>query len=758
VEGFFLTEIALPGFPDYLKNHPSIGLPYSNFLFLADKMIHMKINKDNTLEKSIINEFANSPFSAFNYKQIAKRLGIKDHAGKIQVLNLIVSLFEQKIVVESKRGKFQISPKFIHSNSNKQSKVTGTVEMMSTGKAYVINDQGGDDIFIAPNNTKDALNGDKVRVFIFPKRKGRKLEGQIVEVVQRNKTKFVGTVEVSKNYAFVVPDDMRLPVDFFISKEHLNHAKNGQKVIVEFIEWPEHARNPFGKIVQILGNPGEHKVEIESIVFDYNFESEFPKQVEAEAAKIQNEIDPAEIKKRRDFRDTFTITIDPFDAKDFDDAVSLKKLNNGLYEVGVHIADVSHFVKPGSAIEAEAFNRATSIYLVDRVIPMLPEKLSNEVCSLRPHEEKLAFSAVFIMDEEAQIKEEWFGRTVINSDHRYTYEEAQEIIEGQEGSYKEEILKLNDLATKLRNQRFNKGSIKFHSVEVKFKLDEESNPIGVYIKEQKDAHRLIEDFMLLANKKVAEFIGKNNDKQAAKTFVYRVHDEPDPEKLNTFAQFVKKLGYHLKLNTRSDVVHSYNQLFKDIEGKGEKNMIETIAIRTMSKAYYSTQNIGHYGLSFPYYSHFTSPIRRYPDLMAHRLLDHYLNKGKSVSAAEYEEKCKHSSQMERNAIEAERASIKYMQAVYMLDKIGQTFEGLISGVSKWGVYVELLDSKVEGMVRMSHMQDDFYFLDEENYQVKGQRYGKQYKLGDAVRIQVKDINVQKKQLDFTFVAEQEEWD
>lgn len=715
----------------------------------------MKVKTDNPLEKSILKEFANSPFSSFNYKQIANRLGIKDKGGRMQVLNLMVSMFEHKILVESKRGKFQISPKYIQSASGKKTKTTGHVEMMSTGKAYVVNDEGGEDIFIAPNNTKDALHGDKVKVFIFPKRKGRKLEGQIVEIVKRAKTKFVGTVEVSKNYAFVVPDDTRIPVDFFIAKEHLNQAKDDQKVIVEFLEWPEHARNPFGKIVQVLGNPGEHKVEIESIVFDYNFESEFPPEVEAEAAKINNEVDPKEIKKRKDLRDTFTITIDPFDAKDFDDAISLKKLENGLFEVGVHIADVSHFVRPGSAIEAEAYKRATSIYLVDRVIPMLPEKLSNKVCSLRPHEEKLAFSAVFIMNEEGQVKDEWFGRTVIKSDHRYTYEEAQEIIEGGEGPYKEEIIKFNELATQLRKERFKKGSIRFHSVEVKFKLDEESNPIGVYIKEQKEAHRLIEDFMLLANRRVAEFIGKTTEKQKAKTFVYRVHDEPDPEKLNTFARFVSKLGYNLKLNTRTDVVNSYNQLFKDIEGKGEKNMIETIAIRTMSKAYYSTQNIGHYGLSFPYYSHFTSPIRRYPDLMAHRLLDHYLNKGNSVSAIEFEEKCKHSSEMERNAIEAERASIKYMQAVYMADKVGFEFDGLISGVSKWGVYVELLDSKVEGMVRMSDMQDDFYFLDEENYQVRGQRYGKEFKLGDPVRIKVKDISVQKKQLDFLFVQENE---
>ena len=713
----------------------------------------MKQKNTNTLEKSILKEYANNPFSAFNYKQIAKRLGIIDRGGKMQIKNLIDNYFNQRILVESKRGKYQIAPKYIASYGRGKTKSTGIVDMLPTGKAYIINDEGGEDIFIKPNNTKDALNGDKVKFFIFPKRKGRKLEGQIVEVIKRAKTKFVGTVEVSKAYGFVVPDDPKIPIDFFISKENLNRAKDGQKVIAELVEWPEHARNPFGKIVEVLGNPGDHKVEIASILYDHDFESDFPAHVEAEAEKISNTVDPAEIKKRKDLRDVFTITIDPFDAKDFDDAISLKKLKDGLWEVGIHIADVSHFVRPNSAIEQEAFKRATSIYLVDRVIPMLPEKLSNQVCSLRPHEEKLAFSAIFTMNDEAHIKSEWYGKTVIKSDHRYTYEEAQAIIEGQDGPFAQEILKFNDLSAKLREERFKKGSIKFNSVEVKFKLDEDSNPIGVYVKEQKEANMLIEDFMLLANRKVAEFIGKGSEKKKPKTFVYRVHDEPDPEKLTTFANFVSKLGYQMKITNQKDIVNSYNQLFKDIEGKGEKNMIETIAIRTMSKASYSTENIGHYGLSFPYYSHFTSPIRRYPDLMVHRMLQHYLKNGNSLPAAEYEAKCKHASQMERNAIEAERASIKYMQTVFMSDKVGQEFDGLISGVSKWGIYVVLDDTKVEGMIRMVDMKDDFYYLDEENYQVIGQKYGREYKLGDKVSIQVKGINVQKKQIDFVLLDE-----
>ncbi|MDA3904660.1 MAG: ribonuclease R [Bacteroidales bacterium] len=705
----------------------------------------------NPFVKNILSEFANNPYSSFNYKQIAKRMGVKDQAGKIQISVLLNDLLKQKILIESKKGKYQISSKHISNYGKGKSYTTGKVDMLSTGKAYVINNEGGDDIFISSNNTKDALNGDKVKVFIFPKRSGRKLEGQILEVLERAKTKFVGLIQISKGFGFVVPDDPKIPVDFFIPKDKLNGAKNGQKVVIELDLWPEHAKNPFGKIVQVLGDPGNHGVEIQSIVLDYNFDLTFADHIEKAATQIPNKITAKEIAKRRDFRDVFTITIDPFDAKDFDDAISLRKTKNNLWEVGVHIADVSHYVTEGSVIDTEAYERATSIYLVDRVIPMLPEHLSNLVCSLRPDEEKLTFSAVFEMDDDANIHSEWYGRTVINSNHRFTYEEVQTMIEGEEGPYKEDILTFHSLSSKLREERFKKGSINFESVEVKFKLDEKSNPIGVYIKEQKEAHRLIEDFMLLANKKVAEFIGKAKGKQKAKPFVYRVHDEPSPEKLNTFAKFVSKLGYEMNISSRQNIVKSYNNLFKAVAGKGEKNMIETIAIRTMAKAIYSTENNGHYGLSFPFYTHFTSPIRRYPDLMVHRLLAHYLEGGSSVKIADLEEKCKHSSDMERNAIEAERASVKYMQAVYMFDKVGQKFEGQISGVSKWGIYVELIESKVEGMVRMKDMEDDFYFLDEENYQVMGQKFGKKYKLGDKIRIQVKNIDVQKKQIDYLLV-------
>ncbi len=712
-----------------------------------------KINKptSNPFVKNILSEFANNPYSSFNYKQLAKRMGVKDPGGKAQIISLLADLTKQKILIESKTGKFKISPKHISTYGKGKSYTTGRVDMMSTGKAYVINSEGGDDIFISPNNTKDALNGDTVKVFIFPKRRDRKLEGQITEVLERAKSKFVGTIQISKGFGFVIPDDPKVPVDFFIPKDKLNGAKDGQKVVTELDLWPEHAKNPFGKIVQVLGDPGNHGVEIQSIVLDYNFDLTFPDFIEKAAAEIPNEVSNQEIAKRRDFREVFTITIDPFDAKDFDDAISLRKIKDNLWEVGIHIADVSHYVTEGSVIDTEAYERATSIYLVDRVIPMLPEHLSNLVCSLRPNEEKLTFSAVFEMDNESTIHSEWFGRTVINSNHRFTYEEVQSIIEGEEGPYKEEILVFHDLSSKLRKERFRAGSINFESTEVKFNLDEKSNPIGVYIKEQKDAHRLIEDFMLLANKKVAEFIGKPKGGRKVKPFVYRVHDEPSPEKLNTFAQFVSKLGYEMNISSRQNIVKSYNNLFKAVEGKGEKNMIETIAVRTMAKAIYSTENNGHYGLSFPFYTHFTSPIRRYPDLMVHRLLALYLNGGSGVNVGDLEEKCKHSSDMERSAIEAERASIKYMQAVYMLDKVGQKFDGQISGVSKWGIYVELIGSKVEGMVRMKDMADDFYFLDEDNYQVMGQKFGKRYKLGDKVKIQVKNIDVQKKQIDYLLI-------
>ncbi len=698
----------------------------------------------------VLSVFSDNPFRAYNYKQIGSLIGIRDKATRDNLLILLQELAQAGELTEVKPGKYTLNSEVLKELANKQKYITGTVDLKSTGKAYVTSDEGGDDVFIDSNNVNHALHTDHVKVLLFPKRKGHKTEGQVVEILERRKEIFVGRLELSKNFGFVIPDSNNMPYDIFIPKSAVGDATNGLKVLAKITDWPEHSNNPFGQIVEVLGMPGNNDVEMKSILADHNFPISFPKSVEKVAEKIQAGIEP-EIKKRRDFRDTWTITIDPFDAKDFDDALSLKKLKDNTWEVGVHIADVSHYVKPGSPIDAEAFDRATSIYLVDRVIPMLPEKLSNGVCSLRPNEEKLTFSAVFKMNEKAEVLDSWFGKTVILSDRRFAYEDAQQIIETGEGDYVENIMTLHNLASIMRDIRFKSGAINFGSEEVKFKLDENGKPIETYIKEQKEANHLIEEFMLLANKKVAELIGLPGKGKSPKTFVYRVHDEPNPEKLNTFVQFLKKLGYSLNISSHQTLAQSYNKLFRDIHGKGEEHMIETIAIRTMAKAYYSTDNIGHYGLSFRHYSHFTSPIRRYPDLMAHRLLERYLEGKPSVKKDDIEEKCKHSSEMERKAVEAERASVKYKQVEFLMDKIGQVFEGLISGVSKWGIFVELIDSKAEGLIRFNELKDDYYYFDEDNYRIIGKQHGNVYQLGDKVNVLVKKVNLEQKQLDFELV-------
>ncbi|MCX6230571.1 MAG: ribonuclease R [Bacteroidetes bacterium] len=703
---------------------------------------------NNAFLTSVLRIFANDPFSVFNYKQISARMGITDKASKELVINVLHKLLMSNAITEQSRGKYKLNPSYINEDLVPNSYVTGKVDMKQTGKAYIIRENESEDIFISANNTNHALHGDKVKVFLFPRRKGRKLEGQVIEIIERAHKQFVGIVQLSKKFAFLVPDNNNVPVDIFIPLDSLNGAKNGEKALARITDWPERASNPFGEIIQVLGKPGDNNVEMQSILAEFDFPLSFPENVEKEADKIPEAIPEKEITKRRDFRNVVTFTIDPEDAKDFDDALSLRKLQNGNWEVGVHIADVSYYVTPNSIIDKEAYERGTSIYLVDRVIPMLPERLSNGVCSLRANEDKLCFSAVFEMDESAHIKNEWFGKTIICSDRRFNYQEAQDIIETGNGDFAEEILTLNKLAFKLRDERFKSGSINFKSTEVKFKLDENGKPLGVFIKEIKDSNRLIEDFMLLANKKVASRIGVKKGSETPKTFVYRVHDEPNAEKLSTFVQFLSKLGYSMKTGSRKNLATSFNNLFEAIEGKGEENMIETIAIRTMAKAYYSTDNIGHYGLAFPYYSHFTSPIRRYPDLMVHRLLEMYMDGKPSVNKKEYEGMCEHSSIMERKAAEAERASIKYKQAEYLQDKIGQTFFGLISGVSKWGLFVELEGNKCEGMVSLRSMIDDYYFLDEDNYQVIGQRYGQKYKLGDRIKIKIVRVDLAKKQMDF----------
>ncbi len=702
----------------------------------------------NNIVKSVIGVFQQNPFSSFNYKQVSARLGLEDRASKDAVRLVVERLFMAKDLVESKRGKYQINKESERFKKETSREIIGRVDMKQTGKAYIIPEDGSEDVFIAAENTHHALHGDTVRVSIFPMRKGHKRDGQVTEVIKRHKLQFVGTIETSKNFAFLIPDNPSVPVEILIQKPDLNGARNGQKVVAVITEWPEHSQNPFGKVIQVLGAPGDNHVEMQAILAEYDFPLSFSEKAEAEAGKIPEEIPQAEISKRRDFRKVFTITIDPEDAKDFDDAVSLKKLTNGHWEVGVHIADVSYYVQKGSGIDKEAFERGTSVYMVHKTIPMLPERLSNQLCSLQPDKDRLSFSAVFEFDDQGKLYNEWFGKTIIHSCRRFAYEEVQGIIETGKGEYAEEIAVLNGIALKLREERFKKGSFNFETQEVRFRLDEKGRPLSIYIREMKEANKLIEDFMLLANRKVAEWVGKQKPNVQPKTFVYRVHDKPNPEKLEVFTQLVERLGFSLRLSTKKSMAHSFNQLFHDIKGTGAENMVESVAIRTMAKAVYTTKNIGHYGLAFPYYTHFTSPIRRYPDLMVHRLFQDYLDNKPSVPAAEYEMQCEHASDLEKRAADAERASVKYNQAEYMLDKIGQEFDALISGVSKWGIFAEIIGTKCEGMIKLRDLDDDYYYLDEENFRVIGQRSGNVYKLGDKVRIRVKKIDLSRKQMDY----------
>lgn len=719
------------------------------------------------LAKTILKIFVNNPFDAFNHKQISSRLGINTKRDRQEVIRTMQELAEQKQLVEDDhKGKYKINPKNINDDLVPHNYVVGTIDMKQGGKAYVIPDEEGrEDIQIAPNNTHHALHGDTVRVLMFPQRKMHKPEGQVVEIMKRARTRFVGVLQKQERFAFMVSDSRTMPVDIFIHADDMGGAENGEKVLVEMTEWPERMNNPVGKVVKRLGKPGDNNVEMQSILAEYDFPLEFPKEAEDEAKKIRKPT-KKEMASRRDFRDVLTFTIDPADAKDFDDALSYRVLENGRVEVGVHIADVSYYVKPGSAIDREAYERGTSVYLVDRTIPMLPEKLCNDVCSLRQDEEKLCFSVVMEMDAKGKVHKTWMGKTVIRSNRRMAYEEAQAVIDSgvSDGTdVADAILALHGIATVLRAARYKSGAINFESQEVKFILDENAHPTGVYIKESKEANWLIEEFMLLANKTVAEYIGKpsktsrtskTSKTSSTRTFVYRVHDEPNPEKLNTFVEFVAKLGFSMRVGSRKALAESYNNLFRDIAGRGEENMIDTIAIRTMSKAYYSTENIGHYGLAFPYYTHFTSPIRRYPDLMVHRLLERYLEGGASVNADEYEDYCRHCSVMEKKAADAERTSVKYKQAEFLADKLGQVFPALISGVSKWGIYAEIEGNKCEGMIPIGSLKDDYYMLDEDNYQVIGRRHGRTYKLGYPVNIRVKRVDMLKKQIDFELVEEE----
>ena len=711
----------------------------------------MKINKKEikqNLDQKIRAIFLKNPTLKFNYKQIAKKIPELEAKDKKYISGMLYSLAKEKFLVEVYTGKFLLNPVEKEKLKAIGPFVTGIVDMKQTGKAYIITPDLLEDIYIAPNNTHQALNGDQVKVRLFPKRKNAKTEGEIIEILKREKTHFVGTIQRHQNFAFLIPDNKSTPVDIFIPLEYLNGAKEGQKAVAELTEWPPQAKNPFGKIVKVLGQPGENEVEIHAILVEYGLPYAFEENVEKEAEKIEESISSEEIAKRRDFRPVLTFTIDPFDAKDFDDAISFQKLSDDTYQIGVHIADVTHYVKEKSVLEEEAYNRATSVYLVDRVVPMLPERLSNFICSLRPNEDKLTFSVVFDMNSSGKILSTWIGKTIINSNRRFTYEEVQEIIETEKGENVEEILITNTIAQKIRTKRMKSGAIGFDKKEVKFKLDDQGKPLEVYFKEQKDAHKLIEEFMLLANKAVAEKIGKVKSGAKPKTFVYRIHDIPNPDKLNSLAEFVSKLGYKMRTDTRKNISSSFNTLLTQSAGKGEENLIETLAIRSMAKAEYSTQNIGHYGLAFDHYTHFTSPIRRYPDMLVHRMLFAYQNGSASFNEELYEEKCIHSTEMEKRAQNAERDSIKYKQVEFLSDKIGQEFSGVISGVSKWGIFVEIIENKCEGMIRLRDLSDDYYYLDEDNYQVIGHNTKRKLKLGDEINIRIKRADFQRKEIDF----------
>ena len=694
----------------------------------------------------VLDVFEQNGNTPLNYKQVSAKLNVRDPESRDIIFEILKDEAHKSVLKELSPGKFQLL--------ELKTFIEGKVDLTNDGSAFIVtDDEFESDIFVAPRKLRNALNGDRVRVYVYATNKGKHKEGEVIEILQRNKMEFTGILKLSERFAFFIPDDRKMMHDIFIPMNQLNGAKNGIKAVAEITDWPADAKNPIGRIKHILGTQGENDTEMNAILAEYGFPLSFPAEVEHESEEIPEVITAEEIARRRDFRNILTFTIDPFDAKDFDDAISFRYLDNGQYEVGVHIADVSHYIKPDSALDKEALDRATSVYLVDRVIPMLPERLSNGLCSLRPKEDKLCFSAVFIMDENAFIKEEWYGKTIIHSDRRFTYEEVQEIIEAKEGDHSKEILELNALAYKLRDRKFKNGAISFETTEVKFKLDETGKPTGVYVKERKDAHKLIEDFMLLANRKVAEHVSKMGKGKHKFTFVYRVHDSPKPESLANFAQFAARFGY--KINTKSDkeTAKSLNYLMEDVEGKKEQNVLTQLAIRSMAKAIYTTKSSSHYGLAFDHYTHFTSPIRRYPDVMVHRLLFHYLNGGQSANAEHYEKLCQHSSQMEKKAADAERASVKYKQAEYLRDQVGNIFSGVISGVTEWGMYVEIIENKCEGMIRLRDISDDFYTLDEKNYAIIGQRKKKVYQLGDEVKIRVKNVDLTKKQIDFSLVQD-----
>ncbi|MFV5684947.1 ribonuclease R [Flavobacterium sp. GB2R13] len=725
------------------------------------KRLRKPIKKEKDFSDKIVKILSQSANKAFNYKQIGAKLELDDTESRNQIIKDLKILASQDKIIESEPGKYLIK-------AVSKDYYEGKIDMTGRKTAYFVCADLEEDVFIPTNNLNHALDKDIVKVYVYNRRKGKRPEGEVIEVIERNKTDFVGVIDIQKNFSFVSTANPKMYTDIFIPKDKIGEAEQGDVVLVHIEDWPDRADSPFGKVIKVLGKPGEHDTEIHAILAEYGLPSEFPIEVETYAQKIDTSIEESEIAKRRDMRDTLTFTIDPKDAKDFDDALSFKKLENGNYEIGIHIADVSYYLEEGTILDDEAYQRATSVYLVDRVVPMLPEVLSNFACSLRPNEEKYTFSAIFEITETSQVVNQWFGRTVIYSDQRFSYEEAQYIIETKDDVIPEEIsitgssyqvskeivsatLKMDELAKIFRKRRMADGAISFDKMEVKFNLDQNGEPQGVYFKVSKDANHLIEEFMLLANKKVAEFIGKQK-----KTFIYRIHDEPNEDKLIAMQTVIAKFGYKIDFRNKGDISKSLNALMEEVNGKKEQNLIDTLAIRSMSKAKYSTDNIGHYGLAFEYYSHFTSPIRRYPDVMVHRLLQHYLDGGKSVDEETYETKCVHSSTMEGLATNAERDSIKYMQVKYMQDHQDQEFLGVISGVTEWGIYVEIIENKCEGMCRIRDIKDDYYTFDEKQYALTGATSGKLLQLGDEIYVKVKNADLVKKQLDFNFLRRIEE--
>ena len=700
--------------------------------------------RKNELAEILMTWMQMRPGEDFTLKQIFRNLNLTTHPLKMLCVDILNEMAEDDFIQVMDNGHFKLN--------NHGIILTGKFQRKSNGKNTFLPDDGSEAIFIAERNSGHAMHGDKVKVSLTAKRKGRKVEGEVIEIIERAKDTFVGTLKVDKFYAFLLTEDRTLANDIFIPRDMLKGGKDGDKAVVKITKWPEDAKNPIGKVIDILGQAGDNNTEMHAILAEFGLPYVYPKNVEAAADQISDIITPEDYAEREDFRSITTFTIDPKDAKDFDDALSIRLLKPGLWEVGVHIADVTHYVKEGSCIDKEAEKRATSVYLVDRTIPMLPERLCNLLCSLRPNEEKLAYSAIFEMNDKAEVKNSRIVKTVIKSDRRFTYEEAQAVIETGEGEYKEEILKLNELAQILRKNRMAAGAVDFDRVEVRFEIDEKGKPLSVYFKESKEANKLIEEFMLLANRTVAECIGKVPSNKKAKVFPYRIHDLPDPEKLDNLNWFVNRFGYKIRTSgSKTDVSKSLNKLLKEVHGKKEQNLIEMISLKAMQKAKYSTHNIGHYGLAFDYYTHFTSPIRRFPDMMVHRLLARYLAGGRTAQEAKYEDLCDHSSNMEQIAANAERASIKYKQVEFMGERMGQEFDGTISGVTEWGLYVEVNENKCEGMIPMRELDDDFYDFDEKAYCLTGRRFHKKYSLGDAVRIKVVRANLERKQLDFALV-------